>query len=89
MTCVFDPAKALCQLQTSEGDVRRTPDQDDCRPNCQNIAYTNRDITDLRDRLAELQELTADRLAPSPRWQRHRAERDRLTAILFRHDRRK
>jgi hypothetical protein len=27
MTCVFDPAKALCQLHTADGDVRRTPDR--------------------------------------------------------------
>ncbi len=89
MTCVFDPAKALCQLHTSDGDVRRTPDQDDCRPNCQNVAYTDRNIADLRARAAKLQELTADNQPPSPRWQRDRAERDRLSKILRDHDRRK
>lgn len=67
MTCVFDPAKALCQLHSTGSDVRRTPDQDDCRPNCQNIAYTDRDIADLNARLAELQDLTADHLSPQRR----------------------
>jgi len=88
MTCVFDATKALCQLHTTDGDVRRTPDQDDCRPNCQNLTYTDRDITDLRVRVARLRELTADYLPPSPRWQRHRAERDRLAGILRDHNRR-
>ena len=86
MTCVFDPAKALCQLRNDTTDTRRTPDQDDCRPNCQNIAYTDRDIADLRARLGELRELTGDHLSPSPRWHRERAERDRLVAILRDHD---
>jgi hypothetical protein len=31
MTCVFDPAKALCQLRAGEQNPHRTPDQDDCR----------------------------------------------------------
>jgi hypothetical protein len=86
MTCVFDPAKALCQLRNGATDTRRTPDQDNCRPNCQNIAYTDRDIADLRARLIELQKLTGDHLAPSPRWRRERAERDRLIGILRDHD---
>ena len=86
MTCVFDPAKALCQLRASEDDVRRTPDQDDCRPTCQNIAYTDRDIAALRRRAERLREATRDHLAPSPRHHRERAELDRLRAIIRAHD---
>jgi hypothetical protein len=44
MTCVFNPQQALCQIQRAEGDTRRTPDQSDCRPTCNNLAYTDADI---------------------------------------------
>ena len=86
MTCVFDPAKALCQLRPAEDDVRRTPDQDDCRPTCQNIAYTDRNIAEVRQHAAQLQDLVEDHLAPSLRHHRERAELDRLRAIIRRHD---
>ncbi len=78
MTSVFDPAKALCHLRPAEDDVRRTPDQDDCRPTCQNIAYTDRNIADLRRQAAELQNVVDDHLTPSLRHHRERAELDRL-----------
>src|SRR6266540_5285864 len=86
MTCVFDPTKALCQLRPAEHDVRRTPDQDDCRPTCQNIAYTDRNIADIRRHAAQLHDLVNDHLAPSPRHHRERAELDRLRAIIRHHD---
>ncbi len=86
MTCVFDPAKALCQLRPAEDDVRRTPDQDDCRPTCQNIAHTDRNIADVRRQAAELQDLVDDHLAPSLRHHRERAELDRLRTIIRHHD---
>jgi hypothetical protein len=54
MTCVFDQAKALCQIRGTQGDVRATPDQDDCRPTCRNLAYTDRDIAALRRQATEL-----------------------------------
>lgn len=86
MTCVFDPAKALCQLRAAEDDARRTPDQDDCRPNCQNIAYTDRNIAEVRRHAAALREVVDDRLAPSIRHRRDRAELHRIRAIVDRHD---
>jgi integrase len=86
MTCVFDQTKALCQLRRAEGDVRVTPDQDDCRTNCQNIAYTDRDITELRDQADQLQDMLDDGfLAPSPRHRRIRAEFDRLRGVIRNH----
>jgi hypothetical protein len=86
MTCVFDQAKALCQLRSTEGDVRATPDQDDCRPNCQNIAYTERDINTIRTNAVELRDLLDDFLAPSPRHARVRAELDRLHRLINAHE---
>ena len=85
MTCVFDQHKALCQLRSAEGDIRITPDQDDCRPNCRNIAYTDRDIAQLRAQTTQLQEQLGDYLAPSPRHRRLRADLDRLRDIIRDH----
>ncbi len=89
VTCVFDPAKALCQLRRADDEPRETPDVDDCRTDCQNRAYTDRDIDELRKRLDRFQQLLGDFLAPSPRHARIRAERDRLRRILHDHERRR
>lgn len=88
MTCVFDQAKALCQLRSAEGDERTTPDQDDCQPACRNLAYTDRDIAALRRHATELETLLGDFLAPSPRYQRARAELDRVHALIHNHRKR-
>ncbi|MBO0823795.1 MAG: hypothetical protein J2P27_08050 [Actinobacteria bacterium] len=88
MTCVLDPAKALCQLSGAEGSTRHTPDQHDCRPNCQNIAYTDRDIGQLKTRAQELHKIVDDPLAPSIRHQRERHELDRISGIIRRHEHR-
>jgi hypothetical protein len=66
MTCVFDQTKALCQIRSAEGDPRVTPDQDDCRRDCHNIAYTDRDIDHLRVQAAGIGEILDNSLAPSP-----------------------
>ncbi|WP_404870012.1 hypothetical protein ACI1MP_31045 [Kitasatospora griseola] len=87
MTCVHDAAKALCRVFTTQGSTRQTPDQDDCRPTCQNIAYTDRDIAERETRARELRFLTADVLAPSPRHQRERAELQALQSIIDTHHR--
>jgi hypothetical protein len=63
-----------------------TPDQDDCRPECHNIAYTDRDIDQLRVHIAGIRELLDESLAPSPRHQRARAELERLQRIIDNHD---
>ncbi|MFD8599851.1 hypothetical protein ACFV1L_33075 [Kitasatospora sp. NPDC059646] len=87
MTCVHDAAKALCRVFTTQGSTRQTPDQDDCRPACQNIAYTDRDIAEREARAEELRRLVADVLAPSPRHQRERAELQALQSIIDTHHR--
>jgi hypothetical protein len=87
MTCVFDPAKALCQLRGNERDSRATPDQDDCRSNCVNLAYIDRDITVFRKQAKDLEVLLGEFLAPSPRYRRARAELDRVRNIIHNHAR--
>lgn len=85
MTCVLNPQQALCQIMTAEGDTRRTPDQDDCRPQCRNLAYTDENITELQTRARRLREVIADPLAPSIRRSREQHELDRITKIIRRH----
>ncbi|GAA3353158.1 hypothetical protein GCM10017744_005210 [Streptomyces antimycoticus] len=48
MTCVLNPATAACQLRGAADDPMVTPDLDDCRPKCPNIARTDRDIEHVR-----------------------------------------
>jgi integrase len=85
MTCVLDPNKAACRLTRDESGHRQTPDLDNCRPHCGNIARTDTDTDALRDRVARLQTLVADPLAPPIRAERERHELQRLTAILTEH----
>lgn len=89
MTCVFDPEKALCHNASERDQTKRTPDLDDCRPACHNIAYTDRDIEQLRTRHNELSQILSEYLAPSPRHHRERSEHQRLAAIIANHDNRR
>jgi integrase len=87
MTCVFDPAQAKCRLKPAGDDTHRTPDLDDCRPGCQNIARTDADIGVLRAQAAELEAVVADPLSPEPLHVRERHQLGRLQAIIDEHDR--
>lgn len=82
MTCVLDPAKAACQLRGTASDPLVTPDLDDCRPNCLNLARTDRDIEHVRQQAAELTEIVADPFAPPIRHERERHELARLEAAI-------
>jgi len=86
MTCVFDPQQAACQLRGTKDDPLVTPDIDDCRPRCPNIARTDRDIDVVRAKHSELAEIIADVLAPPIRHQRDRHEMERLATILTAHE---
>lgn len=85
MTCVFEPAHALCQIQGSASDPMVTPDIDDCRPRCRNIAQTDRDVVTIRARRDELKEIVNDTLAPPIRRHREQQELNRLNIILEKH----
>ncbi|MFF1717216.1 hypothetical protein [Streptomyces sp. NPDC058268] len=88
MTCVLNPATAACQLRGDADDPLVTPDTDDCRPRCLNLARTDRDIEYVKRRAAELTEIVADPLAPPVRHERERRELDRLKSIIEAHERR-
>jgi hypothetical protein len=86
MTCVLDPARAACRVATDERGTRRTPDIDDCRPSCANIARTDRDIHVLRQQAARLLALVNDPAAPPVRHDRERHELARLEHLIARHN---
>ncbi|WP_251059657.1 hypothetical protein [Streptomyces sp. ISL-21] len=85
MTCVFNPATAACQVRGSADDPMVTPDLDDCRPKCPNLARTDRDIEHVSQRAEELAEIVADPLAPPLRHARERHELARLERIIDTH----
>lgn len=87
MTCVLDPHKAACRLARDEAGHRSTPDIDNCRPHCGNIARTDRDIADVHRRTEHLEALVADPMAPPIRAERERRELARLSAIITEHER--
>lgn len=86
MTCVFDPTSAACQLRGSRDDPLTTPDIDDCRPGCRNIARTDRDMATIRAYRDRLIDLVKDRTAPPIRHQRERRELERVDTIIKDHD---
>jgi integrase len=85
MTCVLDPAKAACRLTGDERGTRATPDLDDCKPHCANIARTDRDIDYLHQRAQALRTAVQDPLAPTIRHAREQRELDRITQLITRH----
>jgi hypothetical protein len=85
MTCVFNPATAACQFRGARDDPQVTPDEDDCRPRCPNLARTDRDATVIRRRVSELEEIVADPLSPPIRHVREQHELGRLRAVLDAH----
>lgn len=86
MTCVLNPATAACQLRGEADDPMVTPDTDDCRPKCPNLARTDRGIEYVRQQAASLAEAVADQLAPPIRHQRERHELERLQAVIHAHE---
>ncbi|WP_235039398.1 hypothetical protein [Kibdelosporangium aridum] len=86
MTCVFNPVHAACQLRGTVDDPLVTPDTDDCRPKCLNIARTDRDVLQIQQHHDALAEIVADPLAPMIRHERDQHELRRLRAILDDHE---
>jgi hypothetical protein len=87
MTCVLDPKRAACRLRSEEDSTRRTPDLDDCRPNCVNIARTDRDIEQVHIQIEQLRPIVDDPLATALRHAREQHELDRLERIVTAHAR--
>ena len=87
MTCVFRTETAACRKAKLDlGLPADAPDEPECRPTCQNLAYTDRDIQQLKRELATLEKLAADPLAPSPIRDRAAAHAAQRHAIIKRHE---
>lgn len=88
MTCVWRPETAACsQARHGQGlPAGDGPDETACRTSCLNLAYTDRDISQQHQRLADLKRAATDPLAPDPRRDRATAQATRIQAILDRHE---
>jgi integrase len=87
MTCVWRPETAACnQARIDQGlPAGDSPDENECRTTCVNLAYTDRDIHQQQQRLADLQRATADPLAPQPRRDRTAAQAARIRTTIDHH----
>nr|WP_168504848.1 hypothetical protein [Streptomyces sp. S1D4-11]QIY93367.1 hypothetical protein HEP87_03385 [Streptomyces sp. S1D4-11] len=86
MTCVLNPQTAACQLRGAVDDPTVTPDTDDCRPQCVNLARIDRDIAHVEQQARHLAEIVADPLAPPIRHAREQHELTRLKQIIEAHE---
>lgn len=85
MTCVFDAASALCDAASSHDDARTTPDTDDCRSACRNIARTDNDMADIQREAAELRCIVDDLVSPPLRLEREKRRLAYLNKIIDTH----
>lgn len=84
MSCVFDPARALCNKETGDSTADG-PNLGTCRSSCTNIARTDRDIDALELQASRLESIVSDPLCPPIRHARERVELDRITGIIDDH----
>jgi hypothetical protein len=87
MTCVWRAETALCRKERAELGLapNETADESRCRSTCQNLAYTDRDIQQLRDRLTCLQARAADPLSPRPLRDRVTDQVADISRVIERH----
>jgi integrase len=88
MTCVWRAETAACRAaKIAEGlPADNAPDESECRTNCPNLAYTDRDIHQVSLETVEMRQRADDPLAPRPIRDRAAARADRLQEIVDRHE---
>ena len=89
MTCVWSTETAACRKAKLAAGLPAddAPDEAECRSTCLNLAYTDRDIGQLRRRLAALVDAgAADPLAPRPLRDRAGGPGRRRRSIIARHE---
>ncbi|WP_200306150.1 integrase [Streptomyces adelaidensis] len=88
MTCVWRAETAACRnTRLAQGlPANDAPDEAECQSSCQNLAYTDRDIAQLREQLVVLETGAADLLAPRPLRDRAAAQAAQMRKVLDRHD---
>ena len=85
LACNYDPAKALCHPDRTAGKTVSHPNLDRCNPACANIARTDQQAAQLRDRALALETQAAH--VPQPVGDRLRATAVRLRDQAGKHDR--
>lgn len=88
MTCVWRRETAGCRTaRLAEGLPENTePDDSRCVSACTNLAYTDRNIAELRERLLTLEAGSADPMAPRPIRDRAAAQATQVRDVIDRHD---
>jgi hypothetical protein len=88
MTCVWNPDTALCRSAATAAGLEPStePDQARCRSNCRNLAYTDRDLIQLRQRRDSLAATAENSVAPMPLRQRAETLADAVSSIITRHE---
>ncbi|MEU1214043.1 integrase [Streptomyces sp. NPDC005790] len=89
MTCVWRPETAACRAaRLAQGLPEPTgPDESECRSNCTNLAFTDRDIAHRKQTLRDWEAAASDPLAPQPLRDRAAAQAERITSLIHRHER--
>ncbi|WP_326642294.1 hypothetical protein OG884_04105 [Streptosporangium sp. NBC_01755] len=87
MTCVWRAETAACRKAKIEQGLPSddAPDESECRTTCQNLAYTDRDIQQIRQEAAAMEQAAADQLTPRPIRDRAAARAAQRRAIIERH----
>jgi hypothetical protein len=88
MTCVWRAETASCRKELIELGLapNEEPDESRCRSDCLNLAYTDRDIDQLRERLASLEAGATDPLSPRPQRERAAAQAATVRDAINRHE---
>jgi integrase len=87
MTCVWTKETAACRKAKLAAGLpdADAPDDTECRSTCVNLAYTDRDIRQLTERLAVLEAHASDSLAPQPLRDRASAQAATVRTVITRH----
>ncbi|ABL79468.1 MULTISPECIES: hypothetical protein [unclassified Nocardioides] len=87
MTCVYRAETAACRTSRIAHGLPAPdgPLEAECQSGCVNLAYTDRDIARLRERLNVLNAAADDQMTPAPLRDRARAQADQVRAVLTRH----
>ncbi|TSE01720.1 integrase [Skermania sp. ID1734] len=89
LSCNYDPAQAQCNPENLASQRKRptTPSLDRCRPSCANIARTDSDASQLRERAQHIRYQADTALTPEPIAERLRHHARELIEIADRHER--
>jgi hypothetical protein len=86
LTCVYHAETAECRrILVRQGLIPDGPQESHCRSTCPNLAYTDRNIDQLRGQLEILDATIGDPLTPQPLRDRAHAQAQAARATIDRH----